>query len=171
MQPKRCHESSTPEAVERLSRMPGFLRDVAERLPGDQQRRKPSRDEFSLLEHVCHLRDLEREGYRVRIERILREDRPLLPDFDGAKVARERNYLEESLPQALESFGAARAHNLEIVSNLMADQLSRTGVLDPAGEITLGGLLARMCAHDEEHREQITELRKHLSSVRRSPPG
>ena len=170
MQPKRCHELSAPEAVARLGRMAGFLREVAAQLPGDRQRRKPSRDEFSLLEHVCHLRDLEREAYRVRIERILREDRPLLPDFDGAKVARERNYLEESLPRALESFGAARAQNLEIVSHLRADQLSRTGVLEPAGEITLGGLLARMCAHDEEHREQIAGLRKQLSTVRRSPP-
>lgn len=52
---------------------------------------------------------LEREGYGARIERILREDRPLLSDVDGAQVARERNYLGEPLTQALESFGAARA--------------------------------------------------------------
>jgi hypothetical protein len=168
MQPKPCPELSTPEAVERLGRMPGFLRDVAGRLQDDQQRWKPCGDDFSLLEHVCHLRDLEQEGYKVRIERILREDRPSLPDFDGAQVARERNYLHESLPRALESFGAARAHNLEFVSNLTAAQLGRIGLLDPAGEVTIEGLLAMMYAHDEEHREQIAELQKGLSSVRQT---
>lgn len=169
MQPKPCPELSTPEAVERLGRMPGFLRDIAGRLRDDQQRWKPCGDDFSLLEHVCHLRDLEREGYGVRIKRILREDRPLLADFDGAQVARERNYLNESSPRALESFGAARAHNLEVVSNLTAAQLGRIGLLDSAGEVTIEGLLAMMCAHDEEHREQIAELQRRLSSVRQTP--
>jgi hypothetical protein len=143
--------------------MPGFLRDVAQRLPDDQQRWKPGPEEFSLLEHVCHLRDLELEGYGVRVERILREDRPWLPDFDGAKVARERDYLAESLPRALESFGAVRARNLEVVSSLTAEQLGRIGLLAPGGEVTIRGLLARMCAHDEEHREQVAELLKRLS--------
>ncbi len=171
MQTKPCPELSTPEAVKRLGQMPGFLHDVAGRVPGDRQRWKPGPEEFSLLEHVCHLRDLEREGYRVRIERILGEDRPLLPDFDGAKVARERDYLGESLPEALGGFGAARAHNLEVVSNLTAAQLGRSGLLDPGGEVTIEGLLARMCAHDEEHREQVAELLKSLSSMRQPPPG
>jgi hypothetical protein len=165
MRPKPCLELRTPEAVERLGRMPGFLSDVAGGLLDDQQRWKPRGEDFSLLEHVCHLRDLEREGYGVRIERILREDRPSLPDFDGAQVARERDYLQESLPRALESFGAARAHNLAVVSNLAAAQLGRIGLLDPAGEVSIEGLLAMMCAHDEEHREQIAELQRRLSSV------
>jgi hypothetical protein len=62
MRPKPCPELSTPEAVERLGRMPGFLRDVAGRLPDDRQRLKSGPEEFSLLEHVCHLLDLELEG-------------------------------------------------------------------------------------------------------------
>ena len=167
MHPKRCPELSTTEAVERLGMMPGFLRGVAERLTGEEQRLRLSGEGFSLLEHVCHLRDLELEGYRVRIERMLCEDRPPLPDFDGAKVARERNYPGESLPRALEGFTTARAHDLGVVANLTALQLGRTGVLDPVGEITIGGLLARMCAHDEEHREQIIGLEKRLLSLRR----
>jgi len=86
------------EAIKHLSQMSVFLRGVAARLTGEQQRRKPSLEEFSLLEYVCHLRDLELEGYRVRIERMLREDRPLLPDFDGAKAAR---YLGPSYPRGV----------------------------------------------------------------------
>ncbi len=40
---------------------------------------------FSPVEHCWHLADLEREGYAVRIRRLLEEDNPGLPDFDGTR--------------------------------------------------------------------------------------
>jgi len=33
---------------------------------------------FCAIEHVCHLRDIERDGYHVRIRRLLTEDNPSL---------------------------------------------------------------------------------------------
>ena len=40
-----------------------------------------------MLEHVCHLRDIEVEGYAPRLKRILSEDGPFLPDIDGRRLA------------------------------------------------------------------------------------
>jgi len=51
-----------------------------------------SPDEFSVLENICHLRDLELQGYTPRIRRILAEADPDLADFDGARVAAESSY-------------------------------------------------------------------------------
>src|ERR1700676_3654495 len=42
---------------------------------------------FSLQEHACHLRDIEIEAYRVRLERILAETTLDLADVDGAALA------------------------------------------------------------------------------------
>ena len=53
----------TPEAVRRLS----------EGLGADELRARADDGSFSFVEHACHLRDIEREGYGARIERILRE--------------------------------------------------------------------------------------------------
>ena len=55
---------------------------------------------FSPVEHCWHLADLEREGYAVRIRRLLEEDNPGLPDFDGARIARERSYTSLSVAEA-----------------------------------------------------------------------
>jgi hypothetical protein len=46
---------------------------------------KFSETEFSALENVCHLRDLELQGYTTRINRMLDETDPGLADFDGAR--------------------------------------------------------------------------------------
>jgi len=40
-------------------------------------------DLLSELEHVCHLRDIEQDGYHVRIHRMLEESNPSLLSLDG----------------------------------------------------------------------------------------
>ena len=144
--------------------MPERLRSAAEGLSAEQLRRRAVDGAFSLVEHVCHLRDLEREGYRVRIERILAEDRPELPDFDGARIARERSYHTERFERALADFEEVRRRNLALVSDLSPDELARVGVLEPSDEVTVDGLLTRMCAHDAEHDAQISELLRLLKA-------
>ena len=64
------------------------------------------------VEQCWHLADLEREGYGLRIERLLREVDPVLADFDGARLARERAYRSRSLTEGLAAFRHARSRNL-----------------------------------------------------------
>src|ERR1041385_8376053 len=92
----------TPEAVRRL-------RDG---LVADDLRMRADGGGFSFVETVCHLRDIELEGYGVRIERILGEELPSLPDLNGAALARERRYSEQGFDDGLELFSQARARNL-----------------------------------------------------------
>src|SRR5262245_58810684 len=74
------------------------------------------------VEQCWHLADLEREGYGLRIERLLREIDPLLADFDGARIARERAYRLRSLSKGLAAFRQARQENLARFRELSADQ-------------------------------------------------
>jgi len=122
---------------------------------------KPS-DQFSILESVCHLRDIEVEGYTERIARILSETEPSLPDIDGGKLALERDYNKQDLKQALKSFVEARTRNVDRIRNLGVGQLARVGKLAGVGDVTLERLLEMMVEHDEGHLEELEALQRTL---------
>ena len=71
-----------------LSAMPHVLETAFGCLPAADVALPGPGGAFSPVEHAWHLADLEREGYAVRIERLLNETAPALPDFDGARIAR-----------------------------------------------------------------------------------
>ncbi len=140
--------SKTPDAVVRL------VTDLSSRAVIS----KPSPDEFSVLESVCHLRDVEIEGYAARIRRILNEERPSLPDIDGSRLAIEGDYNRQNVADAVESFTQARKENVVVLSEVDDEQLKRTGSLEGVGEITLGKLLMLMWEHDQGHLEEIQRI-------------
>jgi hypothetical protein len=145
-----------------LSETPAAIGRMIVGLADEDRRWKPTGAEFSLLENVCHLLDIEREGYAVRIERLLEEDGPTLADLDGSRLARERDYNNQNMEEALEEFARARDGNVRVAEGLSAAQLERPGTLETVGPITLGGLFSMMRAHDEAHRREIEELRWRL---------
>ena len=126
---------------------------------------KPAEGAFSALEHVCHLRDIEREGHGARIKRILDEHQPSLPDIDGGRLARERDYNGQDFEAALSEFMRARRGNIALVRRLSADQLSRSGILETVGTITIDDLLLLMRGHDLAHRKELCELREQASAL------
>ena len=145
------------EAIERLEAMPAFVSEAVERVSGDALVYRPGPDEFSLLEQACHLRDLEREGYLVRVRRMLTERDPELQPFDGAAVARERRYMEQDAKLAAQEFAAARRELTGLLAPLTEEDLARRGSF--AGEtITFGGLVDMMLEHDRGHRDEIARL-------------
>ena len=56
--------------LERLGAMPAFLEAALHEAGEENFALRPSEDAFALVEHACHLRDLEREGYLVRVRQI-----------------------------------------------------------------------------------------------------
>jgi hypothetical protein len=151
------------ELIEFLEETPEMVRRLRVNLSERDLRWKPSEGEFSILEQVCHLRDLEREGYTVRVKKLLTENKPSLPDFDGGRFARERDYNSQDFETALQDFAVARKENTNVAGTLSSDQLKLSGVLEGVGEITLGKLFTLMREHDEYHREEISDLKARLS--------
>ena len=100
-------------------------------------RTRPSAEEFSALENVCHLRDIEVDGYAQRIARILNEANPTLADVDGARLAIERDYNNQELAPALETFRQTRERNIALLRSLAASEFERKGSLEGVGEIDL----------------------------------
>ena len=152
--------------VEFLEQTPAFFRRQAQGYADGDLRWKPSAGQFSFVENACHLRDIEVEGYGARIRKLLAENHPELPDVDGARLARERDYNTQDFAAALADFERARAENLRAVRELSSEQLSRAGTLEGVGQITLGKLLHLMREHDEAHRQELVELREQLAGAK-----
>jgi hypothetical protein len=123
---------------------------------------KPNGDQFSVVENICHLRDIEIEGYAIRISRILNESLPTLPDIDGGRLALERDYNQQSVASALNDFRRARLENVALLKEVNQQEFGREGVLEGVGRISLEQLLHLMCEHDEGHVAELRTLRETL---------
>lgn len=147
-----------------LSKTPETIRLLIDSVPDAAIRLKSSEFEFSILEHVCHLRDIETEGYNSRVKRILDEHRPSLPDLDGNRLALERDYNSQDLKSALQSFSQARELTVEVLQKAGEEQLEREGNLEGVGTITLLQLLRLQGEHDEGHLQELSALRRQVIS-------
>jgi len=141
-----------------LADMPPLLERLAPRFSGERARTRPAGGSFSFVEHVWHLADLEKDGYGERIRRLLAEDRPELPDFDGARIAAERDYRSREISEGLAAFSDARRRNLATLRELTAAQRARRGRQEGVGPLALGDLPKKMLEHDRSHRGELEEL-------------
>jgi len=153
------------EMLSRLETMPAELQAAAVRM-GESRWRDAPAGGFCMIEQAWHLADLEREGYGERIRRLLAEDDPRLPDFDGARVAAERDYRSKPLAEGVAAFAAARAANLARLRAIPVAARARRGRQDGVGPITLADIPRMMREHDDSHREEIAALLAGLTPPR-----
>jgi hypothetical protein len=71
-------------------------------------------ESFTPIEQVCHVKDLEIDGYHVRFRRMLEESHPLLAPLDGEALARERLYSSADTRLVFKGFRAARTKTIEL---------------------------------------------------------
>jgi len=143
-----------------LEEMPRYVAGLGPSFPGDLARERPGPDAFSYVEHVWHLADLESEGFGERIRRLLAEHSPDLPDFDGARIAAERDYRARDVAEGLAAFFAARSRNLWTLRQSTGEDRARGGMQQGVGPVRLGDIPLRMREHDDSHRGELEELRR-----------
>jgi DinB superfamily len=105
---------------------------------------------FTAIEQICHVRDIEVNGYHVRLQRTLQESHPQLSTLDGESLARERRYAAADAAEVFTAFRRARARTIELVSGLSAAQLGRTAQFE-GRSVSLRGLVHYLCSHDQQH--------------------
>jgi hypothetical protein len=156
---KAAESQEYVELVRSLEDAPRRIKELVGDLGESNVRERSHEKAWSVVEHICHLRDIEEEGYAVRITKLLTEDRPFLEDIDGDRLAVERGYINQDFNGALEGFISARAANIEAIRDLSAGQLSRSGMFGNTGPLTLMDVLTKMSEHDREHINVLTQLR------------
>ena len=102
-----------------LRQVPDLIDEAVQGLSDDELRRRPSPDEWSILEVCCHMRDFaEIEGRRVR--RLVEENGPTLEPWDEKVLASERDYQGDDPHRvgiALRAFWGGLAYQLEGLSD------------------------------------------------------
>jgi len=146
----------TPRQV--LARLRGYLAallGLIDGVPQDAWQKKPSTSEWSPVEIVCHLRDVELEVNHMRIKQILDQPSPFLSAADPDQWAGPRRYLAQDPQQALGRFIDAR---VETISRLTAldDEAWRLPARHALfGPTTLTELVSLATDHDLVHLSQL----------------
>ena len=142
--------------VKRLWEQPQELRKVVEAFKPDEWM-KPLEDEgwsvHQVVAHICHV---EWGAFLPRFERILKDDKPTLANFDETGWM-ETNYDSEvPMEELLQDFVNVRQSAKDLLEGITPEQLSRTGLHPFQGERTLQWWMEYTAAHAEEHLKQIS---------------
>lgn len=106
---------------------------------------------FTAIEQVCHVHDIEVEGYHVRFQRTLSELNPILISIDGEALAKERSYATANADEVFAAFREARAKTMALISGLSSEQFNRTAEFEGYGPLSLRSLVHYLCSHDQQH--------------------
>ena len=140
-----------------MAAFPDRLEEFFEAVPAHRFRWAPESwegvpsESLTVLEQLCHVRDIEIDGYQLRFQRLLNEVNPLLPAIDGYALVRERGYAQAHAGEALAVFRGARRATLQLLRGLSDEQLLRQGTFEDYGPVTVTGLVHYLCSHDQQH--------------------
>jgi hypothetical protein len=124
---------------------------------------------FTAMEQICHVRDIEIEGYQQRFKRTLEEHSPFLPSIDSEAVAKARNYGGADPAKVFEEIRAARARTLSLLRGLDDSQFARPAVFEGYGPVTLRALVHYLCSHDQQHLSGLQWLLGKIDSAMAKP--
>lgn len=133
------------------------IRALAENVPDEQARWKPSAEDWSILEVINHLYDEEIEDFREHLDLILhRTDEPW-SSIDPQGWVTARGYNQRDPAQSLDQFLRARQASIAWLKGLSDPHWSIVYPM-PWGQLTAGDMLASWLAHDLLHLRQLVEL-------------
>jgi hypothetical protein len=126
---------------------------------------KPAENEHSIIEHLCHLRDIEKERHGIRICRLLAEDQPWLVAVYSDALEGNRRYREQHPLAVINDFFQARQVNIVRIRGASPAQLLRQGCLMHVGPVRIIDVVHMMIKHDQEHLRVISGLREMLLTL------
>jgi predicted enzyme related to lactoylglutathione lyase len=148
--------SMDPITLAALADFPARLEAYYSAVPRERENWRPSSwdgipsEPFTPIEQVCHVRDVEIDGYHLRFRRTLEESNPLLASLDGELLATKRSYATADTVAVLAEFRNARSRTVALISNLTPRQLARAAEFE-GHSVTLRGLVHNLCSHDQQH--------------------
>ena len=116
--------------------------------------RRPDEKNWSPVEIICHIRDVE-ESYLARFKAILQVEEFKFQVAEADRWADERQYLRNDAYQAISAFRARRKDTIEFLKTLESDQLERTGIHPRLGRKSLAELADGLSGHDANHLDQL----------------
>lgn len=147
-----------PEAfTSQLERNAHVFRLLVAGLGQEQERWKPTPDQWSILEVINHLADEDSEDFRARVDAILhRPDQGWAP-IDPQAAITARAYNARSMDASLEHFVTERYRSVVWLRSLKSPNWDSTHT-NPFGTFSARQMLGSWVAHDWLHVRQIARL-------------
>jgi hypothetical protein len=137
------------------------LRNSVAGMTREQLLARPVPGKWSTLEVVCHLADFD-PIIADRMKRVIAEDRPALLGADETRFAAALAYHDRDLEEELSLVEKTRQQMARILRKLPDEALTRVGVHNERGPLTLEKLLTIGAGHISHHVKFIEEKRRAL---------
>ncbi len=148
------HFDTVPAIKATLTTTPAALTTFTRSLDQQKWNLRPLKDEWSLTEILCHLRDVDREVNLPRIHTILDGNNPFIPGAVTDPWVAERNYSQECGPDALIEFSQIRAETVKLLESLDESAWQNSARHAIFGPTTLKEMLNFVATHDRSHIQQ-----------------
>jgi FMN phosphatase YigB (HAD superfamily) len=147
-----------PSALLAMLRSTPAVMDTFTRRAGPDWSVRPSPDEWSLTEILCHLRDVDAEVNLRRVQKVLDENNPFIPGEMTDPWAEQRRYDQQDCYSALQGFKGARMELVRLLESLEPQDWQRTARHAIFGPTRLIELISIQAAHDRVHVRQAAQM-------------
>ncbi len=120
---------------------------------------KPTKDNWCILEVLCHLHDKEKEDFKLRTKWILDKPEEIPPSFDSEKWAIEKKYIEQNYKEILKVFINERVDSIMWLKSLGNVNWQNSYTDPKLGKVSARAVLVNWLAHDYLHMRQIIKLK------------
>ncbi len=142
--------------IRRITDFPAQLAPVVRVLSDTQVRHKPAK-QWSIVEHIGHLIDID-QLYLQRIELILTQEHQPFAVFSIDDVHQQGNYQIRSIAELLAVLTETHNRIAHILHGLTPEQMMRMGHDSYFGAITLARLIEVFVNHQDEHYRHICAI-------------
>jgi len=137
-----------------LQATPAVLHTVSLAMTESQWTGRTQPGEWSFLEVLCHLRDVDAEVNLVRLDAILNGENPVIAAQTTDQWAEERQYNQQNPADELAHFVTARQQLVERLASLKETDWQRPARHTIFGPTTIHELVGFMVDHDQLHIRQ-----------------
>jgi FMN phosphatase YigB (HAD superfamily) len=147
--------SSLSAIIATLRATPALLHSLNGDLTREAWVRRPAAGEWSVIEILCHLTDMDAEVNLPRLRKVLQESNPFVAGMDTDAWADARQYIQRDSLQSFQNFVTARLELIAFLESLSQDDWQRQARHAIFGPTCLHEMAIFAAGHDRLHVQQI----------------
>jgi hypothetical protein len=145
--------------IANLKSLPNEIEHLVKDLSPDDMRWRPIPNKWTIGEIICHLRDVERDAFQIRLRRSLFESEPVFELFDQNAACVNGNYIEQDHRKALAEFRELREETVSALTSVPLEFWERTGTHPERGTKTVEEQVTHQVKnHDVSHLNNIRDI-------------
>ncbi len=125
--------------------------------------KRPKPDEWSLIEIIAHMADVDAEVNIPRMQTIIKEEAPFIEAALTDQWADERNYINRNSTKELSRFITNRISLVTVIENLSAHQWNKSINHAIFGPTPISELIKFITQHDRIHINQMVNTLESIS--------